>query len=108
MSHSRKLTGNRFEGFYSINRRYADIVDRKRRGILISLRWDDVDQLRDRLEAVLHAHSEHPETMKPHDIADPRTHKKLVGLNYEDTQELYELAGGLREILIPFQEDRSV
>lgn len=101
MTHTRKLSGNRFEAFYSISRQYADIIDRKRRGILMMLTWEEVDALRTRLRGVAEEHKDKPGQVTPFNVAYPKTNSKIVGLNYEDTVELGDLAELLMTILIP-------
>lgn len=97
----RKLVGNRFEGFYSINRKHADINDRKHRGSLRLLTWEDMDDLRSRMAQIIQGYQLMPEKLKPYDLKYPEKSSKILGLNYEDTVELRDLAGKLTELLLP-------
>jgi hypothetical protein len=93
------LTGNRFSAFYSINRKFADIFDRKRKGALTMLTMDDVETLEQRMMSMADSIKVPP--AKPFNVTHPRTHGKLVGLNHEDAVELRELAAALVRILEP-------
>lgn len=97
----RALQGNRFQGHYSMNRRFADIDDRKSRGHLTMLSWEDVDTLRVRLDNLVNTYKSQQPQMKPFDVTYPERHSKIVGLNYEDTVELRDMAERLTEILLP-------
>lgn len=97
----RKLVGNRFEGSYSINRKLADINDRKQRGSLRLLTWEDMDDLRSRMAQIIQGYQLMPEKLKPYDLKYPQKSSKILGLNYEDTVELRDLAGKLTELLLP-------
>lgn len=101
MAHTRKLSGNRFEAFYSISREYADIVDLKRRGMLKMLTWEETDALRMRMQGIARSFKDLPDKLVPFDVSYPKTNSKIVGLNYEDTVELADLAERLTDILVP-------
>jgi hypothetical protein len=98
-----RLEGNRFEGHYSPSRKFADINDRKRKGSLRLLAWSDALALRDRMDAILWNYGGSPEKLKPYDVKYPEkgSTNKIVGLNYEDTRELRDLAEAFIAILQP-------
>lgn len=103
MAKDQPLVGNRFEGHVSPSRKYADINDRKLKGSLRLLTWSDVTGLRNRMDAVLSNHRAEPEKLKRYDVKYPEkgSTNRIMGLNYEDTRELRELAESLAAILQP-------
>jgi hypothetical protein len=101
MPDKRTIKGNRFESFYSLSRQYADIVDRKRKGILMMLTLEEMTGLRMRMEAIVRDFKNNPGKLRPFNVSYPRTNSKIVGLNYEDTVELGDLAELLAGILVP-------
>lgn len=100
MAENRKLKGNRFESFYSMNRRYADIVDRKQKGILMMLTWDEIDALQARMRTIAEEYKDKPGKLTPFNVSYPRTNSRILGLNYEDAVELGDLAELLTTILV--------
>lgn len=103
MATEERLIGNRFEGHYAASRRHADINDRKQKGSLRLLTWSDADTLRNRMDAILWKYGAAPEDLKPYDIKYPEkgSTNKILGLNFEDTMELRDLAEALTKILQP-------
>lgn len=97
----RMFVGNRFRGYYSKNRIYADINDRKQRGSLRMLTLGDVNILRARMDGIARAFKDLPDKLEPFNVSYPEKDGKLVGLTYEDTVELRDLAGRLTDILVP-------
>lgn len=101
MAGERTIKGNRFEAFYSLSRQYADIVDRKRKGILMMLTLEETTALRMRMQAIVRDFKNNPGKMAPFNVSYPHTNSKIVGLNYEDTVELGDLAELLISFLVP-------
>lgn len=98
-----QLTGNRFEGHYTPSRRHADINDRKQKGSLRLLTWNDARDLRDRMDAIVWKHAAEPEKLKSYDVKYPEkgSTNRIAGLNFEDTLELRDLTEKLLMILEP-------
>lgn len=100
MPDDRTIQGNRFTASYSMNRRYADIVDRKRKGILKVVTREEMEDLRERMKGIAREYQDKPGQLTPFNVSYPRTNSKITGLNYEDTVELGDLAELLTTILV--------
>lgn len=97
----RSLTGNRFEASYSMSRKFADINDRKQKGSLRLLTWEDVDDLRGQMARIVQGYQLIPDKLKKYDLKYPEKSSKILGLNFEDTLELRDMAAKLTELLLP-------